>query len=80
MDQAALDPFVRIALDCVHRPYPYHMVHVVNNDADVRRPRELNPAFCGCFDWHSSVHGHWLLARLTRTFPNAAFAARAMNM
>ena len=40
-------------------------------------PRTLTPAFFGCYDWHSSVHGHWLLARLTRTFPKAAFAPRA---
>jgi hypothetical protein len=46
-------------------------------DADVRPPRELTPAFFGCFDWHSAVHGHWLLARLARTFPDAELAPRA---
>jgi hypothetical protein len=39
----------------------------------VAPPRKLTPAFCGCYDWHSSVHGHWLLARLIRTFPDASF-------
>ena len=43
----------------------------------VRPPRELTPAFFGCYDWHSAVHGHWLLARLARTFPEAAFAPKA---
>jgi hypothetical protein len=43
----------------------------------VAPPRKLTPAFYGCYDWHSSVHGHWLLARLARTFPNAPFAAQA---
>ena len=38
----------------------------MNSDADVKPPRELTPAFYGCYDWHSSVHGHWLLVRLTR--------------
>ena len=40
-------------------------------------PRKLTPAFYGCYDWHSSVHGHWLLARLIRTFPNASFVPSA---
>ena len=45
------------------------------SDADLKPPRELTPAFFGCYDWHSSVHGHWLLARLARLFPGAPFAA-----
>ena len=47
------------------------------SDADARPPRELTPAFFGCYDWHSSVHGHWLLARLARLLPQAPFAADA---
>ena len=50
--------------------------HVLNSDADVAPPRKLTPAFCGCYDWHSSVHGHWLLARLARQFPEAPFAPK----
>jgi Protein of unknown function (DUF2891) len=51
----------------------------LNSDADVAPPRKLTPAFCGCYDWHSSVHGHWLLVRLVRTFPEASFAAQARD-
>jgi hypothetical protein len=40
---------------------------------DFAPPRKLTPAFYGCYDWHSSVHGHWLLVRLIRTFPSAMF-------
>ena len=69
--------FAKLALACVHREYPNKIAHVLNSDADVKPPRELTPAFYGCFDWHSSVHGHWLLARLARTFPNAPFAPDA---
>ena len=47
------------------------------SDADARPPRELTPAFYGCYDWHSAVHGHWLLARLSRLFPEAEFAGEA---
>ena len=50
---------------------------MLNGDADVRAPHELTPAFYGCYDWHSSVHGHWLLARVARLHADAPFAARA---
>src|SRR5215475_1171079 len=66
-----------LALDCVHREYPNKINHVLNGDADARPPRELTPAFYGCYDWHSSVHGHWLLVRLARLFPKAPFAVEA---
>lgn len=69
--------FAELALTCVHKEYPNKIAHVLNSDADARTPRQLTPAFYGCYDWHSAVHGHWLLARLARTFPQAAFAARA---
>jgi len=71
--------FAKLALDCVHREYPNKIAHVLAGDADVRPPRELTPAFCGCYDWHSSVHGHWLLVRLARTFPDAPFAPAALE-
>jgi len=69
--------FARLALDCVTREYPNKIAHVMSSDADVRAPRILTPSFYGCFDWHSAVHGHWLLARLSRLFPKAAFTAEA---
>src|ERR1051326_2041101 len=69
--------FARLALDCVHKEYPNKIAHSMNSDADVKPPRELTPAFYGCYDWHSSVHGHWLLVRLARLFPKAPFAAEA---
>ncbi|MCP4903104.1 MAG: DUF2891 domain-containing protein [bacterium] len=69
--------FARLALDCVHHEYPNKISHVMASDEDVAPPRELTPAFYGCFDWHSSVHGHWLLARLARLNPEASFAAEA---
>ncbi len=76
-DTAAAERFAKLALACVDKEYPNHISHVLNSDADVAPPRKLTPAFCGCYDWHSSVHGHWLLVRLIRTFPNAPFVAPA---
>ena len=59
------------------KEYPNKISHVLNGDADVAPPRTLTPAFYGCYDWHSSVHGHWLLARLARKFPKTVFADEA---
>jgi hypothetical protein len=77
MDEAAAGRFAELALACVHREYPNKISHVLAGDTDVRPPRTLTPVFYGCFDWHSSVHGHWLLVRLLREFPEAPFAAPA---
>ncbi len=71
--------FAKLALDCASREYPNKIAHVLSSDADVKPPRELTPAFFGCFDWHSSVHGHWLLARLSRAFPAAPFVGEARS-
>ena len=79
LDAHAAERFAGLALQCVHKEYPNKISHVLNSDADVAPPRELTPAFCGCYDWHSSVHGHWLLVRLLRTFPNASFANAARD-
>jgi Protein of unknown function (DUF2891) len=76
-DEKAAERFAKLALVCVGKEYPNKISHVLNSDADVAAPRKLTPAFYGCYDWHSSVHGHWLLVRLLRTFPNAPFAAQA---
>jgi DUF2891 family protein len=76
-DVEAAQRFARLALACVHKEYPNKLTHSLNSDADVAPPRKLTPAFYGCYDWHSSVHGHWLLARLVRTFPEASFAGEA---
>ena len=67
----------RQTLEAVARPYPHALVHVMNEDADRGTARELHPAFCGSFDWHSAVHGHWCLARLARLFPSAEYAPAA---
>src|SRR6476620_3629013 len=69
--------FAALALACVQKEYPNKIAHVLNSADDVKAPHELTPAFYGCYDWHSSVHGHWLLARLVREFPNAPFASDA---
>src|ERR1700736_2147576 len=76
-DINAAERVANLALACVHKEYPNKLSHSLNSDADVAPPRKLTPAFYGCYDWHSSVHGHWMLARLARTFPDLAFAGPA---
>lgn len=67
--QTQASHFARLALKCVAREYPNKPEHVMNKSGDVQDPKSLHPAFYGCYDWHSSVHGHWMLVRLLRMFP-----------
>ncbi len=71
---AALSPelasrFAAIALGHVEREYPNKPGHVLAGPEDARTPRALHAVFFGSFDWHSCVHGYWLLARILRRFP-----------
>ena len=77
LDSTAASRFASLALKCLHQEYPNHISHTLDSDADARPPHELSPAFYGCYDWHSDVHGHWLLVRMVRKFPDAPFAAAA---
>ncbi len=79
LEARAAERFANLALACVHKEYPNKIAHTMTSDADLAPPRALTPAFYGCYDWHSSVHGHWLLARLARKFPDAPFAAKARS-
>jgi len=78
LDAATAGRFAALALACVQKEYPNKISHVLNSPDDIKAPHELTPAFYGCYDWHSSVHGHWLLARLVREFPQAAFVPEAV--
>jgi hypothetical protein len=77
VDPALAERFAGLALSCVHREYPNKIAHVMQGDADAQPPHRLTPAFFGCYDWHSAVHAHWLLARLLRVAPEAPFAEPA---
>jgi hypothetical protein len=75
LDPTRADQFARLALAGLDREYPNKPADVLTNADDVRVPREVHPAFYGSFDWHSSVHGHWLLVRLLRLHPDMPCAA-----
>src|SRR4026209_1070666 len=68
--------FAALALKCVSREFPNKPEHVINNASEVKSPKALHPAFDGCYDWHSSVHGHWMLIRLLKTFPSLPESAQ----
>src|ERR1051326_3309267 len=70
-----IDHFVAVVLHHIDREYPNKLDHVMNDATQVKGPRELHPIFYGSFDWHSNVHGHWLLIRALRSFPRLAQAA-----
>lgn len=59
----------KLAFHCINREYPNKLSHVMNDSTEVLGPEILHPVFYGCFDWHSSVHGHWMLVKLLKKFP-----------
>jgi len=74
MTREQASAFAKLALKGIRKEYPNKPEHVMNGPGDVKSPKALHPAFYGCYDWHSCVHGHWMLARLLRTFPDLAEA------
>lgn len=79
-DAAHAERFARLALDSIVREFPNKPMHVHVGPESAQSPRVLHPSFYGSFDWHSAVHGHWLLVRLMRTHPDAAFAPAARGI
>ena len=69
LTQHQADAFARMPLTYLRQEYPNHIMHLLNDDGDVLSPRTLHPVFYGCFDWHSAVHGYWLLLRCVRLYP-----------
>src|SRR5207253_11390451 len=75
LDAGAASHFARLALKCARQEYPNKLEHVMNGAHEVLSTRALHPTLYGCYDWHSTVHGHWMLARLLRRFPQRPEAA-----
>lgn len=68
--KAGADHFAKLALKCIHQEYPNKMGHTMANAQELKTPKQWHPAFYGCYDWHSAVHGHWMLIRLMKMFPD----------
>lgn len=69
LELAQAKKLIKLPLQCIGQEYPNKLNQVIASSADLKSPTELHPAFYGCFDWHSAVHGHWSLVRLLRTYP-----------
>ncbi len=65
-----VNALVQLPLHCINNEYPNKLSQVLGGDDDLKSPTQLHPAFYGCFDWHSSVHGHWSLVSLLKSFPD----------
>ena len=60
----------QLPLNCINTEYPNKLGQTIGSASDLKEPSELHPAFYGCFDWHSAVHGHWSLVSLLKQFPD----------
>ncbi len=75
LDQA--NRLAELPLRCLQQEYPNKLGQTLRDSASLNTPRVLHPAFYGCFDWHSAVHGHWMLVKLLKLFPELASAEEA---
>jgi hypothetical protein len=76
---STIESLVQVSLDALHREYPNYVQHLMRSDADAITPRQMKPAFFGCFDWHSAVHNHWALVRVLRVYPNIKLRNRILT-
>ncbi|TDH26586.1 DUF2891 domain-containing protein [Segetibacter sp. 3557_3] len=82
LTKAVAEQLAAYPLKCVVQEYPNKPSNILEKPADAQGPQQMHPAFYGCFDWHSSVHGHWMLVRLLKKFPdlsNAALIRQVLN-
>jgi hypothetical protein len=70
MTQEKAEYLYQFAYHCIDQEYPNKTGHVTGNAEDLAAPSEMHPAFYGCFDWHSAVHGHWTLVNLLILYPD----------
>lgn len=70
LDVTAANNLATLPMACIQTEYPNKLGQVLGDNEDLKSPKELHPAFYGCFDWHSAVHGHWSLVSLLKQFPN----------
>jgi hypothetical protein len=79
IDQAI--KLARLPMHCINTEYPNKTSHLINDAAEaVMSPSQLHPAFYGCLDWHSSVHGHWMLVRILKQYPSIPIRDSIINV
>jgi hypothetical protein len=70
LNQESATRLAKIPIACLQKEFPNKLNQVLGDHNDLKNPEVLHPAFYGCFDWHSSVHGHWMLIKLVKLFPD----------
>lgn len=80
MDIEAATKLVELPLKCATQEYPNKLNQVIGDSTDLKQPKSLHPAFYGCFDWHSAVHGHWSMVELLKLYPNLKQADSIKNI
>ncbi len=80
LDLSQANRLAALPVACIQQPFPYKSGHILAQESDLALPREHHPAFYGCFDWHSAVHGHWSLVYLLKTFSGLQSEAEIRRM
>jgi len=80
LDYDTMSRLATLPFHCIEVEYPYKLGQVLLSESELLPPKVLHPIFYGCFDWHSSVHGHWLLARAAATFPDTELATNVSRL
>jgi hypothetical protein len=80
LNKEQAENLAKLPIKCIQNPLPYKAGLVIAKKEDLAMPQEHHPAFYGCFDWHSSVHGHWSLVYLLKSFPDIRDADKIRKM
>lgn len=70
----------KLPIKCIQNEYPNKLGQTLKDSSELGRPKDLHPAFYGCFDWHSAVHGHWMLVKLLKAYPELEGREEIINM
>jgi hypothetical protein len=80
MNKNEASKLVELPLKCATQEYPNKLGQVIGDSTHLKQPKQLHPAFYGCFDWHSAVHGHWSMVELLRLYPDLKQADSIKNI
>src|SRR5258706_16178524 len=80
LTQSGASHFAKLPLRCAEKEFPYKTGITFSDSSLTGSPKNYHPAFFGCFDWHSSVHGHWMLVRLLKLYPGIASAGEIRQL
>lgn len=74
LSESTAKSLVQVPIDCIYQEYPNKLGQVLTDSSHIDHPHSLHPIFYGCFDWHSSVHGHWLMTKIANLYPESDMA------